>query len=282
MKRTKSEKERIDKGWEELHARIEKDGLLVPSPQHSSLSPWKVAALLVVIILPTIAILLSRKDDNPVNQLTIHHTGTSSTLAVLLEDSSIIYLNNQSSLTYPPTFAKESREVIFQGNAMFHIEGNPQRPFRIKVEDTELEVLGTTFYIKNIGTELLETGVRNGKVKINLSGNNQPIYINGGEKVTVYPNNRIERTNTAKEDFDGYTRHIHFKDETLSRVLQIINSLYEDKGLHFETTSDISDRKFTFTYTNNTPDKLAELISTTLGIGYHQKGNTIIFFGQEP
>ena len=280
MKRTESDKKRTDKAWEKLQSRLEKEGLLTSNTQ-ASFPKWKAAAILIIGILSILSVLPDKSTDTPKDFLTTHNTETSTTQVIVLEDSSIVLLNGQSSLTYPNTFAKGKREVTLYGNAMFQVKGNPERPFHIKTESCEVEVLGTTFYIRNDGKDFFESGVRNGKIKITLPKNVQAVSICEGEKMRWH-NNTMVLTNTTTNDFDEYTRNLRFKDEPLSHVLQVINRLSSNKHILFEATPAVGHRKLTFTYTNNTPKDFAILISTVLGITYQQKGTSIIFKEQKP
>lgn len=280
MTRTESDKKRTDKAWEKLHSRLDKEGLLTSNTQ-ASYPKWKAAAILIVGVLSILSILPDKGADTPKDLQTIHNTETAATQAIVLEDSSIVLLDGESSLTYPNFFAKDSREVILNGNAMFQVKGNPERPFRIKTGSCEVEVLGTTFYIRNDGKEFFESGVRNGKIKITLPGNGQTVSIREEEKMKWH-NDTMVRMNTTANDFDEYTRNLRFKDEPLSHVLQVINRLSGNKYIHFEATPTVGHRKLTFTYTNNTPKDFAILISTVLGITYQQKETSIIFKEQEP
>lgn len=280
MTRTESDKKRTDKAWEKLQSRLDKEGLLTSNTQ-ASYPKWKAAAILIVGVLSILSILPDKGADAPKDLLTIHNTETAATQAIVLEDSSIVLLDGESSLTYPNTFAKDSREVTLNGNAMFQVKGNPERPFRIKTGSCEVEVLGTTFYIRNDGKEFFESGVRNGKIKITLPGNGQTVSISEEEKVKWH-NDTMVRMNTTANDFDEYTRNLRFKDEPLSHVLQVINSLSGNKYIHLEATPTVGHRKLTFTYTNNTPQDFAILISAVLDITYQQKGTSIIFKEQKP
>ena len=277
MRKNKSDQKRTDEAWDKLHARLNREGLLTTTSQQSFYTRWKAAAIWVVAILSALTFFLNRNNHNLITQQTIHNMENESTRIVVLEDSSIVYLAKQSALTYPTTFAKDYREVTLEGNAIFQVKGNPKRPFRINAGTTKVEVLGTTFYVKNDTEGIFESGVKNGKVKITLQGNKTPIYVNKGEKVKQHYNLPPEKLRTEENDFDPYTKCIHFKDEELSHILQIINSISHNKYMHFETTTDIGKRKLTFTYTNNSPEDLTELICIALGISYQQKGKSILF-----
>ncbi|WBL26717.1 FecR family protein [Zunongwangia sp. HGR-M22] len=89
------------------------------------------------------------------------------TFQVALSDGSIVHLNSGSSLTYPINFSKsEERMVELKGEAFFDIAHDVQKPFIVKTDELNVQVLGTKFDInayqenKNIAVALLEGAVK--------------------------------------------------------------------------------------------------------------------------
>ena len=91
-----------------------------------------------------------------------------STLVTTLEDGSIVYMGGETSLQYPEHFSMDKREVSLQGNALFDVTGNRERPFLIETEEVRIEVLGTMFHVKSDVGSTFELSVQRGKVKVAL------------------------------------------------------------------------------------------------------------------
>jgi transmembrane sensor len=98
-------------------------------------------------------------------------TNRGSRYKVVLADNSIVWLNSASSLKYPTAFTGESRTVELTGEGYFEVAKSPgaggkKRPFMVKVNGMQVEVLGTHFNIMSytdesaIKTTLLEGSVR--------------------------------------------------------------------------------------------------------------------------
>jgi ferric-dicitrate binding protein FerR (iron transport regulator) len=84
-----------------------------------------------------------------------------------LEDGTLVWLNAQSRLTYPTSFAKDARRVQIEGEAWFEVTKNPDKPFIVSMNDFEVEVLGTTFNIYNYPWEPSATiSLIEGKVSV--------------------------------------------------------------------------------------------------------------------
>ncbi|HKZ67792.1 MAG TPA: FecR domain-containing protein, partial [Chitinophagaceae bacterium] len=77
-----------------------------------------------------------------------------------------VWLNAASSIHFPVVFDGDERRVDITGEAYFEVAKNKQKPFRVEVNGTIVEVLGTHFNINSyadeasINTTLLEGSVR--------------------------------------------------------------------------------------------------------------------------
>jgi len=67
--------------------------------------------------------------------------------SIVLSDGTKVWLNAASSLYYPTSFANKDREVILTGEAYFEVAQQPSKPFRVRVNDIQVTVLGTSFNV---------------------------------------------------------------------------------------------------------------------------------------
>ncbi len=85
---------------------------------------------------------------------------------VQLPDGTMVWLNAESSLTYPLRFDGTQRKVSMQGEAYFEV-AKMQLPFVVRSGNQEVEVLGTHFNINSYGDELnTKTILLEGSVKV--------------------------------------------------------------------------------------------------------------------
>lgn len=68
------------------------------------------------------------------------------TYTLVLADGSRVYLNSETQLTFPTSFSDEQRMVMLTGEAFFEVKKN-SKPFIVKTDDMQIEVLGTSFNI---------------------------------------------------------------------------------------------------------------------------------------
>lgn len=84
-----------------------------------------------------------------------------------LPDGTDVWLNAASSITYPTAFVGKDRYVTITGEAYFEVAKDKSKPFHVKVNDMEVEVLGTHFNINSYSEEdAVKTTLLEGSVKV--------------------------------------------------------------------------------------------------------------------
>lgn len=281
MIETERNKRKTDRAWDMLYQRLEKEGLLPdrPAVPFRSLA-WKggMCAAAVSLLCLLVSVIYPNKAGQQAdpNLLTRQNKETATTLVTTLEDGSVVYLAGNTSLKFPEHFPSDRREVSLQGNAMFDVAGNRKRPFVIETEDTRIEVIGTAFDVKSNGDSPFELSVQRGEVKVTLKKNGQDIHVKAGETVTLLSRKLHLNTTPDPAQFDRYTERIRFKDEKLGNILRVIN--LQNPDIRLETTPELWDRPLTVTFSNDTPEAIAELICLALNLKKTRRDNTILVF----
>jgi len=139
---------------------------------------YPIAAIILAVISSIFGILLvmSRFNSQVEDQLSHDANGirtiTKQTpnrqmFRMKMQDGSLVHLNAVSSISYPQKFADDTREVEISGEAYFDIRRDEQRPFKIKVQDYTVQVLGTSFNIKAYDSDdYFSVAVESGQVRI--------------------------------------------------------------------------------------------------------------------
>jgi transmembrane sensor len=86
-----------------------------------------------------------------------------------LPDGSQVWLNAESSITYPTAFSGSERKVSITGEAYFEVAKNKAKPFRVDIGTATIEVLGTHFNVNTYKEEPTKNiTLIEGSVKIKL------------------------------------------------------------------------------------------------------------------
>jgi ferric-dicitrate binding protein FerR (iron transport regulator) len=112
---------------------------------------------------------------------------------LVLPDGTRVWLNSASALRYPTAFIGKERLVELEGQGYFEVAANAQQPFKVKVRDIEVQVLGTDFDIMAYGDEntvntTLLTGsiqVKEGNTRQLLQPGQQAVVDNQDHQLTV-------------------------------------------------------------------------------------------------
>ncbi|TWV93037.1 DUF4974 domain-containing protein [Chitinophaga pinensis] len=201
--------------WLLQHKRVEKQPLLVTQPAQQHILPATNKAMLTLADGTTVPLdstgkqliqqgnvairqqngqllYASQPTDGNIhyNKLTTPRGGQ---FRLVLPDGTKVWLNSASMLRYPTTFSGKDRVVELEGQGYFEIAANAQQPFKVKVRDIEVLVLGTDFDVMAYGDEnsvntTLLTGsvlVKEGSTKQLLRPGQQAVVDNQDHQLTV-------------------------------------------------------------------------------------------------
>lgn len=272
---------KTDAAWNQLYDRLETDGLLSETKNRKveklfrlAYLKWAAAIALICISVTTLIFTTNQNKADKDNLLTLQNKKGAVTLVTTLEDGSIVYLADDAQLNYPSHFEENIREVFLSGNALFEISGNKERPFLIDTKEVRVEVLGTSFYIKDDTNTTFELAVKHGKVKVIHKEKGSEKIVEAGQTVRLL-SDKLSVTPTENENlFNLYTQKIQFKDEPLGNILHVVNKKLNSTKL--QTTPELSKRPLTVTFSNNSPEKVAQLICLALDLTYEEKNEVIL------
>lgn len=103
---------------------------------------------------------------------------------LVLSDGSTVWLNAESSITYPTVFTGNERKVNITGEAYFEIAHNAQMPFVVEKNEMRVQVLGTHFNINSYDDESsINITLLEGSLKV--SKNNVSSLIKPGQQAQL-------------------------------------------------------------------------------------------------
>ncbi len=123
---------------------------------------------------------------------------------LLLPDSTVVWLNSGSKLTYDNNYGKTIREVKLTGEAYFDVMKNAAKPFIIHTDKMDIKVLGTAFNVKCYpGEKTMETSLIHGSIEVTLkTRQSEKIILKPNEKLVLSNENYIRASPPNKNDTD--------------------------------------------------------------------------------
>ena len=152
---------------------------------------------------------------------------------VVLPDGTRVWLNAASSLKFPVAFTGKQRDVELSGEGYFEVAKNKAMPFRVTVNHSTVEVLGTHFNImgyadeKSTNTTLLE-----GSVKI-ISGNKQKLIV-PGEQARVNGEIAVAKVNVGQV-VEWKNGNFNFSHENIETIMRKVARWY-DVSIQYQGT----------------------------------------------
>lgn len=151
---------------------------------------------------------------------------------VMLSDGTKITLNAASKLSYPSRFSSEQRNVTLEGEAFFEVRPSSHLgkkiPFLVKTQSQEIEVLGTSFNVKDYTDErLAKTTLIHGTVRVRLPNRKISKLLSPGQQAIVYDNSINAALVDTTAVLDWKNGLIYFNDETLANIMKKIERWYD-------------------------------------------------------
>lgn len=141
---------------------------------------------------------------------------------MVFQDGTRIYINSDSHLRYPVKFGLNKREVEFEGEAYFKVAKNENRPFIVKLGETKVRVLGTSFNV--------EAYPQNKHITVELDEGKIGMQLAVGKEVTLHPGEsfvydkttclyRIDKVENIGHASVWKDNILSFKDEKIENVI---------------------------------------------------------------
>jgi transmembrane sensor len=236
MKKYNSEKEQIDAAWNKLEPLLE-ENTPVQVKLRSFISNKKIMAAAAVLLIVTTALLFKEY-----NSSTVYTTKYGETTRIVLPDSSVIFLNGNSRLSFRKNWpVSGDREVKISGEAYFSVRHTKtdQKFFVRMDEGLSVEVLGTQFNVSNRKTET-NVVLSSGKIRFHMD----EVKADETDTVTMKPGDLVAYKSTSKtyikravdpEIYSSWkSSRLVFDKTELKDVLLTIQNTY---GLHIKVES---------------------------------------------
>lgn len=156
-----------------------------------------------------------------------YRTATGERKTATLADGSRIDLDGASTLSVSLS-AAERRVTMAEGEAIFDVAPDANRPFVITAGDRRIRVVGTQFDVRRRGDDLSVT-VRRGIVEVTpLDGSGQGVRLTVGDRVEHRIGTEVQRVATVSPDevFAWRGGRLVYRDRPISEVIADLNAQF--------------------------------------------------------
>ncbi len=110
------------------------------------------AAAALLLCVASVSLTFYIKQSDRMQNTVVHkiYTDSKEMKRLILPDSTVVYLNINSSLEIANRFGKLKREVSLKGEAYFEVTHDALKPFKIQADGLDIRVIGTSF---NVNTQ---------------------------------------------------------------------------------------------------------------------------------
>ena len=176
----------------------------------------------------TVKEIVADEDRLALNNLEIPRGGE---FHIILEDSTEVWLNAESSLKYPEHFKSDIREVEVTGEAYFKVAKDSCRPFFVKTAGHRVMVYGTEFNIFSYDDEqFVHTTLVSGSISIQPNDNsNTELFLTPGHQAIFSKEDNSTFVQPIKTDVvtswkDGM---FVFENKTLEQIMRQLSRWYD-------------------------------------------------------
>lgn len=198
--------------------------------------------------------------------------------SILLVDGSKVFLNKHTQIKYSTAFSKAQRKFfVLKGEAFFDIAKDPAHPFTVLINKSTVQVLGTTFNVKNIDSTIA-VEVKTGKVMFESMNNHPGHVLEKGMAIRFdQKTGKIQKylgLNTQTNSNWLY-KELNFVDATLPEVCALIEQQYGVKIIIQGNISNI--KKLNANFKNDPLEDVLDVLKMTykITIDHHDHQITI-------
>lgn len=251
-----------------------------------------IAAVLCIIFF----FVLYHKSNNQQLQaneeIVVVNNMTTTIQKITLSDSSKVWLNPKSRLSYLKIFGNHSREVSMDGEAFFEVTKDHKRPFSIHSGNVITKVWGTSFRIQSNKGYVTKVDVVTGKVSVSVIGSDSPAgKLNAGDRnsvrqeVMLMPNqealynkklDHLIKNTTIDDPLIGIWKKasLSFDNTPMMDVFQILNKKF---NVHiWSDDKRINTDNLKADFTNESFPAIIEMMEKTLNVTYITNGSEFI------
>jgi transmembrane sensor len=265
------------------------------STKKKKIFAFSVAAIIVFVSTAFVWITLTKKDSSFVAEKNYSEVSSplGSKTKLVLPDSTVVWLNAGSKLTYNEHFGTTNRNTTLVGEAFFDVKKSAM-PFVIRANTIQIKVLGTAFNVKAYPDEkTTETSLIRGRVEVTLDKRpgQSPFILHPNEKLVVSNDQEEIKPNIQQKEpivvWKGLTRttdSIIVETSWINNKLIFQNDSFEDVAHKMERWYGVTiefkdvklmDERLSGTFTKETIREALTALQLSTKFHFSIRGNLI-------
>lgn len=232
----------------------------------------KIAASLAILVAVLSSLWFSQISSSNQMVSVFSEKGESLTLV----DKTKVILNKKASLEHFTAISSNPRVVNLKGEAFFDVYRMTDKPFIINTNSIQIEVLGTSFNVRDLDSEdECMVYVKSGKVKINsIATPRTRIILTAGEQAIFN-----KKTGAFRKSNDHILNALSWMEGKLSFNKTKLKYAIQDLERYFDISIDLKNKSLEeceYTSLFNEPQKasIIETIAATFNLQLKQIGDS--------
>ena len=254
--------------WNELSSRIHAipvkriPAKIISTPKFLYRRLLRIAATVAIIITTTFFAYNYVQNNSANNRVYITYSTLSAKSKVLLPDSTEVWLNAHSSITYNFNKKLEQREVNLSGEAYFNVKQDVEKPFLVAANGTQIKVHGTQFNVNSyVSSSKVLVSLYKGSVS--MKAGDKDVFLKPGEEGLYDVKNKNISVSKGDVEFAKIwtSDKIRFENKNLREVCRYLSKWF---GIRMDIDTAINNKQsYTFTFRGQS---LEEVVSTMASI----------------
>lgn len=201
---------------------------------------------------------------------------------ITLPDSTKVWLNSDTKISYPADYGLKERNVTLVGEAYFEVAKNPDKRFIVEAKGMQVEALGTSFNVNAYQNDnKIIASLFSGSVRVSYDRHVAILKPHESVKVDLLNRSFSRYKDESMQNIALWRKNeITFDGESLEEITHIMSRLYN-------TTICIEDESlkkvcYIGTIRNNNLENFIDIINLTTPVVYENKGDIVFLRKRVP
>ncbi len=212
-------------------------------------------------------------DFGQLQRATVFNTETGNRSAIILPDSTRVWLNSKTKFWYNENYDRENRSVFLSGEAFFEVRRR-SKPFIVHVNDFEIKVYGTKFNVSAYpDDQSVLTCLESGKISIHREGKKE-LFIAEGQLVSYERKTSGFGISVVRtEEYSAWrSNKMYLHDESLRDLCRKLERKFTIK-VSFIPENLADEVHYTGVFSDEDITEILDAIAIASGLKYSKEGN---------